>query len=257
MSGFGQVTAAVLRRNLRLAYGKPALLLPSILFPLLFLTAFAGGLSAVGDVPAFEYAAGYTAFQFAFVLLQSAAFGGVFTGFSVAADFESGFARRLLLGAPQRLGVLAGYALTATGRWAVTATVVTLAALVGGMEVLGSPAQLVGLVTLALVVNLTGVLWASSLAMRFQTLQAGPAMQIPVFLILFLAPVYVPLELLTGWVEAAASVNPLTPVIAGGRGLLAGAPDGTLLAFGVALALGAVMLAFAVRSLRLAERGTV
>ena len=35
-------------------------------------------------------------------------------------------------------------------------------------------------------------------------------MQTPTFLILFLAPVYVPIGLLSGWVHAAASVNPLT-----------------------------------------------
>ena len=33
--------------------------------------------------------------------------------------------------------------------------------------------------------------------MRFRTMQAGPIMQMPVFLILFFAPVYVPLALLT------------------------------------------------------------
>ena len=51
-----------------------------------------------------------------FVLLQAAAFGGVFTGFGIAADFEYGFARRLLLAAPNRLGILAGYALAALAR---------------------------------------------------------------------------------------------------------------------------------------------
>ena len=45
------------------------------------------------------------------MLLQSAAFGGVFTGFAVARDFEYGFARRLLLAAPRRSGIIAGYAL--------------------------------------------------------------------------------------------------------------------------------------------------
>ena len=90
---------------------NPAFLLPSIIFPLFFFTAFAGGLSNVGDVPGFDFPSGYTAFQFVFVLLQSAAFGGVFTGFAVAADFERGFARRLMLAAPNRLGILAGYLL--------------------------------------------------------------------------------------------------------------------------------------------------
>ena len=50
-----------------------------------------------------------------FVFLQSAAFGGVFTGFAVARDFDSGFARRLLLSAPRRSGIIAGYALGALG----------------------------------------------------------------------------------------------------------------------------------------------
>ena len=72
------------------------------MFPLLFFIAFAGGLSQVQNTPGFDYPNGYTAFQFVFVLLQSAAFGGVFTGFGVARDFEGGFARRLLLAAPNR-----------------------------------------------------------------------------------------------------------------------------------------------------------
>ena len=58
-------------------------------------------------MPGFDFPSGYTAFQFVFVLLQSAAFGGVFTGFGIARDFESGFARRLLLAAPNRIGIVA------------------------------------------------------------------------------------------------------------------------------------------------------
>ena len=64
---------------------NPALLLPSIIFPLFFFIAFAGGLSAISNVPGFDFPSGYTAFQFVFVLLQSSAFGGVFTGFGIAA----------------------------------------------------------------------------------------------------------------------------------------------------------------------------
>jgi ABC-2 type transport system permease protein len=82
----------------------PSLLLPSLMFPLFFFVAFAGGLSQVQNTPGFDYPNGYTAFQFVFVLLQSAAFGGVFTGFGVARDFEGGFARRLMLAAPAEPG---------------------------------------------------------------------------------------------------------------------------------------------------------
>ena len=44
--------------------------------------------------------------------------------------------------------------------------------------------------------------------MRFQSVQAGPIMQTPVFLILFFAPVYVPLSLLEGWMHRSPSYNP-------------------------------------------------
>ena len=71
-------------------FTNPALFVPSLVFPLFFFTAFAGGLSQHQHVPGFDYAPGYTAFQFVFVLLQSAAFGGVFTGFGIARDFETG-----------------------------------------------------------------------------------------------------------------------------------------------------------------------
>ena len=95
------------------------------MFPLLFFIAFAGGLSQVQNTPGFDYPNGYTAFQFVFVLLQSAAFGGVFTGFGVARDFEGGFARRLLLAAPNRLGIVVGYSMAALLRWCITATLLT------------------------------------------------------------------------------------------------------------------------------------
>ena len=105
------VARGVAWRTLHNVFHNPSLLVPSLVFPLFFFTAFAGGLSRVGDIPGFDFPPGYTAFQFVFVLLQSAAFGGVFTGFGIARDFESGFARRLLLAAPNRAGIVLGYAL--------------------------------------------------------------------------------------------------------------------------------------------------
>ena len=88
------------------------LLMPDFL--LLDFTAFAGGLSRLRHVPGFDFHGGYTAFQFVFVLLQSAAFAGVFTGFSIARDFERGFfAAAARGGAEPRAGSSLGYALAA------------------------------------------------------------------------------------------------------------------------------------------------
>jgi ABC-type multidrug transport system permease subunit len=254
-SDFAAVAGAVLRRNLIHAFKNPALLIPSALFPLLFFAAFAGGLSDIGNVPGFDFASGYTAFQYVFVFLQSAAFGGVFTGFAIASDFESGFGRRLLLASPRRGGIIGGYILGAIVRWLFTATIVTVVAIVAGMNIDGSAPQLLGLVSLALLTNMTATLWGTGMALRFQTLQAGPAMQIPVFLILFMAPVYVPLGLITGWVNGAASYNPATALLEAGRGFISGQPDVVGLAYLAGFGLVALGLVWALTGLRRAERG--
>ena len=250
---YRRVVLAVAWRNLHNVFTNPALILPSLIFPLFFLLAFAGGLSAISRAPNFHFATGYTAFQFVFVLLQSAAFSGVFTGFSVAADFEHGFGRRLLLSSSNRTAIVAGYLLAGLTRALFSCAVVATAALIGGMNVDGDGADVAGLVGLALVVNATAGLWALGIALRFRSIQAGPFMQIPVFLILFTAPVYVPLDLLTGWIKSVASVNPMTALFEAGRGFISGAPTEVVLAFAAALGLTALFALWAVRGLRLAE----
>ena len=239
------VASGVAWRTLKLVATNPSILVPSLIFPLFFFTAFAGGLSQVARVPGFDYEPGYTTFQFCF--------GGVFTGFGIARDFERGIGRRLLLAAPNRTGIVLGYALAAAVRWIFTATVLTVVALIAGMNVFGGPLDVFGMYALALLINLAGVLWASGVALRFRTMQAGPVMQMPVFLTLFFAPVYVPLDLLTGWIEAIATVNPFTYVLEAARSMIAGNEVHVASAFVIAVGLVALFALWSLRGLRKAE----
>jgi ABC-2 type transport system permease protein len=227
-------------------------MLPAIAFPLFFYMAFAGGLSTVGNLAGFDYY-DYNAFQFVFVLLQSAAFGGVFIGFSIAADFDSGFTRRLFLAARDRSAVIAGYGIAAVIRAAVVWAVVFAVALATGMDVAGNGVDLAGLIILALIVNVAAFLFAAGLMTRMRTLQAAPAMQLPVFFILMTAPVYVTRDLLQGWIETVAQVNPVTAILEAGRSLMAGDPFHILLAFAAAGGLALVLLLWARGGLRRAE----
>ena len=254
MSGFTTVARAVAWRNIHNWLTNPALFIPSLLFPLFFFTAFAGGLSRVDSVPGFDYEAGYTTFIYGFVMIQAATFGGIFTGFSVARDFESGFARRLMLGATSRGGIVAGYWLAALVRATTTIAVITAVAFVAGLEIHGHGLDLMGLYTLAFAMNAFAALFGTGVAMRLRTMQAGPAIQTPAFLLLFLAPVWVPYGLLTGWVQTAASVNPVTLVLEAGRGFLAGDPTKVLPAFAVVCLLAALSTLWARGGLRSAER---
>jgi ABC-2 type transport system permease protein len=247
------VAGGVAWRSLHNVFTNPSLLIPQLAFPLFFFTAFAGGLSGISHVPGFDFPQGYTAFQFVFVLCQSAAFGGVFTGFGIARDFETGFVRRLLLAAPNRTGIILGYAIAALVRWLVTATFLTAVAFAVGMKVGGGGVDLPALYLLAALVNVAAGLWACGVAMRLRTMQAFPVMQMPVFLSLFFAPVYVPLHLLKGWIHSVAYVNPLTRVLEAGRSFIAGSPTEVGVAFGAAAGLAVLFAFWALRGLRSAE----
>jgi ABC-2 type transport system permease protein len=253
MRRYFSVAGGLAWRLLHSLITNPLLFLPPMLMPIFFFTAFAGGLSAVSNVPGFDYGPGYTSFIFAFVLCQSAAFGGVFSGFSIAADFQFGFGRRLLLATPHRTALILGYGVVAVIRAAVTLTAVTIVGLVAGMNLEGGGLDLFGMYGLAAIINVIGLLFAAGVALRFRSLQATPLMQVPVFLALFLAPVYVPRDLLGGWVHAVAPFNPITHVMETSRDLISGNGAEYLTTLGIIAALLAVVFVFAIRGLRQAE----
>jgi ABC-2 type transport system permease protein len=125
--------------------------------------------------------------------------------------------------------------------------------LLTGMQVGGDGVDIAALVLLSYLVSLSATLFAAGVAMRLRTMQAGPLMQMPVFLVLFLAPVYVPLPLLSGWVHAVATVNPVTPIIETGRDFISGVHGPILLAYAIGAAMVALFAWWAARGLRSAE----
>ena len=252
MGSFFQVAWAVAGRQTYKYFTNPAFLAPA-LFPLFFFVAFAGGLTRVGDLPGFNYAAGYIAFQYVWALLQAVTMGGAFTGFSIASDFENGFARRLMLAASNRYGIILGYTLASLVRAFMTGTLVTVLALVTGMPITGG-FDFFGLIALAILANIAATLFGAGIAMMLRTQQAGPVIRTPIFLVLFLAPVFVPLNLLTGWIETVARLNPFTAILDAARGFLAGDPQNVLPAFAISAALILALSLWTVFGLRQAEK---
>jgi ABC-2 type transport system permease protein len=231
----------------------PHLFMPVVLFPLMIFAAFSGGGSSVSKTPGFDYY-NYTAFIFVYVLLLGSAMAGAQTGLSVAQDFESGFARRMLLSTRRRAALLVAY--VASGLWQqLGIAALTLGvALATGMPIRGNALDLLGVFALAAMFNLASTLWASGLALRLKTTQAGAAMMLPLVLPMFFAPSLVPRPLLTSWLHAIAGVNPITPLLEAGRGLLAGDPVSVAVAFAIAAGMIALTAVWAATGLRSAQR---
>jgi ABC-type multidrug transport system permease subunit len=246
------VMRGLTRRQAVRSAKSPPLLLPPILFPLMLFAAFAGGLSALALLPTFDYP-DYTTFQFVWILLTAMAMAAMATGLSLAQDFESGFAGRILLATAQRWPLVAGYALSGLLRGLVIGALLFAVGLAVGMEVSGSALEILAVIALALLFNIAVTFWGIGVALRMKSVQAAPLLQTPVLIVLFLVPVYTPRNLLSGWVQTAADGNPITPIVEAARGLIIGEPDRVALAFGISGALIAVFAIWAVTGLRGAE----
>ena len=158
-----------------------------------------------------------------------------------------------MLAASNRSGIILGYAIASLVRVTTTGALVTVLALLTGIPISGG-FDLFGLIGLAVLVNVAATLFGAGVAMLLRTQQAGPVIRTPIFLVLFLAPVFVPMNLLAGWLEAVARLNPFTTILDAARGFLAGEPTGVLPAYAIGFALILVFALWALFGLRSAER---
>ena len=246
---------AIAWRHLYKWVSLPSNYLPTVLFPLVFFLGFSGSLGAIQKgVHGFNYGPGYTGFIFIFSLLQTCLFGGMATGFTIAADFESGFAQRLMLCTQSRLALLLGYLGSTFVRAMIMCGIVTVVALIVGLHIVGSFGDMVAVYSIALLMSFVGTMWSSGVMFRGRSASAAPAMQTPMFILIFMAPVFVPFRLLQGWLHDVARYNPLTWVMEGERSLLAGDPQRIGLALACAGGMLTVFALWAVSGVRSAER---
>jgi len=250
---FWSIARYVAWRNLRILFRSPTLLLPAVLLPLFFLIAFAGALSNLTSLPGFG-TKDYAGFQYVFALLQAAGFTGAMGGFAMVEDFQSGFMDRLMTTAPQPAAIVFGYVMAMLVRAAVAIAILTPVAYVLGMRLHGTPLEIFGLFALAALLNIAATLWSTGVAMYFRSYAAAALMFMPLFLLLFLAPVFVPLDELTGWLHSVAVVNPFTRLLEAGRGFISGVPKDVLWAFGALGVMLVLTAIFALRGTRAATR---
>ena len=225
-----------------------------LLMPLLFFIAFTGALSGFTDTKGFTYYQ-YTAFVIVVILYMAPVMTGIFTGFDIAGDFEGGLGKRMMLATPRRMSIVAGYLVVSFCRAALSMAIVFLVGFILGLKVHGNAFEIAGIVGYGLVLNLAVTLYGAGIALRFQSSAAGTLIFIPTYIVMFMTPVFVPRSELTGWLKFAAGINPFTPPIESGRGLMAGAPTKVGLASACVLGLLAFGTVFAITGMRKAERG--
>ena len=84
---------------------------------------------------------------------------------------------------------------------------------------------------MALLLNVATTLFGAGIVLRLRSTAAGALILIPIFMVMFLTPVFTVRDQLGGWLETVASVNPLTALLEAGRGFLAGDPVSVAVSF--------------------------
>jgi ABC-2 type transport system permease protein len=207
-----RVAVAVARRSLLLIPRLPSTFVPSLVMPIFFTIVFSEGFSGISRLPQFPTDDTINWFVPTAALMGSS-FAGITTGMGVARDLEIGFYERFLASPVPRASLIVGAMAAGALRALIPTTLTVIVGFLLGAEV---PGGLVGLGVLAVAamgVALCASAWSLGIALRFKTLQSAPLMQMGMFLALFLSTLQMPLELLTGWLKAVATYNPVTYVL--------------------------------------------
>lgn len=219
---------SLLTRNLVKTIRVPQLLMYSMAMPLAMLVLFSQVFRSIAAAGAFPVGVTYIDFTTPALLAVSAVMSGTNSGVAIATDTSTGvFARFSALPVDLRLVYLAR-ALTELVLTAVRVVVLLVAAWVLlGFEHHGSLADLVAMIALLLPLSLAmswlfmlvGTRLGNPEVVQF----AGMMLMMP---LMFVSSAFAPLATMPGWLEVAATANPVTHTIDAVRSLTLGHPDG-------------------------------
>jgi ABC-type multidrug transport system permease subunit len=206
---------ALIRRALNELVRVPGAAIPGVLAPTIFML----GLSSVFGHA--DQLRGFTADDFRTYivpvgLLQGAGFTGAATGVNLARDIEQGWFDRLLLCPAPRVTVLLGIVGSATLRGLLPGTFLFCVAMILGVPFPGVGGLLLAILLIAGLASAMAF-YSVTIALRFRTQQAAPLMQIASFSAILFTTAYAPKPLLTDWLRAIATVNPVNYVLEGVR----------------------------------------
>lgn len=252
-------------------FRRPVILYFSLIQPMVWLILFGNNLNVIAFAPDFSAAFGgqsFLAFFAPAVILQTILFGATQSGLGLITDLESGFLSKLLTTPINRVSILLGRILGDLTRMLVQAVIILIATLLSGLRFDGSTIEatitynygvpgIVGALGIALLFGL--VLAGFNVAVALTTRNTEATFLIANFLtlpLIFTSTALLPLELLPGWIQAVAQVNPVTYAINALRVLLYGpasVPPGSTVASTILFATAMLSL-LAVLTLTLGAR---
>ncbi len=245
-----ETVRALVRRAMNEISRVPGAAIPGVLAPTIFFLGLTSTFGSLTLLPGFDTSS-YQSFLVPVSLMQGAAFTGAATGVNLARDIEQGWFDRLLASPAPRPVLLAGLVLSASLRSLIPATFLLIVAFSVGARWPGLLGLFVA-ITVVMGMAVVAATWGTSLALRFKTQSAAPLMQAGMLIAVLLTTAYAPSELLQGWLQEVARLNPVTQVVEAARQGFVGEVtwDGTWPGLVALVGLAAILSYFALRGMR-------
>ncbi len=247
----GQV-GFIARRSIRSGLRQPAVVVPTLVFPLLLLALNSGGLGSASKLPGFPDAP-YLDFALAVCFMQGSLFAATTAGTSLARDIETGFLNRLQLTPLRGTAILAGQLAGAMAIALLGSLVYLGVGVAAGVTIASGVGGVFVLLVLALLTALGFAAIGALMGARTGSAEAVQGLFPLMFVTFFLSSLNLPRPLIqVDWFRTVATYNPVSYLVEGLRSLVVTGWDGTALwrGFAAAGAISLVALAAASAALR-------
>jgi ABC-2 type transport system permease protein len=236
------------RRSVVRTLRQPAMVVPSLVFPMILLAINSSGLDSATRLPGFPTDS-YFQFALAIPFVQGALFSANSAGTNVANDIETGFLNRLSLTPLRRISLMMGQMAGIVALGLIQAvTFVVIGVVVGSGIAAGVGGALV-IIALSLVISLGFGLIGAFVALRTGSVEAVQGVFPLFFAALFLSSMSLPRDLIqTDWFRTVATWNPVSYMLEAIRSLVITGWDTEALALGFACAGGVALIALVAAS---------
>ncbi|MDX2161531.1 MAG: ABC transporter permease [bacterium] len=240
-------------RSVKNTLRVPAAIIPGILISIFFLFIYTGTLGDAAQFLPGLAGQSYLGFILPLSVLSAALSGSTLAGEGIVRDIENGYFDKLMLTPASRAALLLGHMISGALLLVVQTLVVIGVALLMGLNPATGVVGVIALIGIALLLGTAFAGLPVGVALATGSSAATSGASFLFFPLSFLTASFVPLNLLSGWIETAALYNPVTYVIEAGRALLNTGWDNEVMlrGFSSIAVMGAIFFGFALYALRI------
>ncbi len=244
-------------RSLTSLLRTPEALLPPIAISIFFLVIYQSTLGkAAGSIPGIG--GSYLGFILPLSIVSGSLSGSGIAAQNLVRDIERGYFDKLLLTPVRRAALLLAPIMAGAVILGIQAAIVVAVGLIMGLKPATGFLGMLAVIGLGVLLGIGFAGFTVSAALGSGSAAATQGASFLFFPLTFLAPTFVPLSLLSGWLEVAAKLNPITYVLEAMRALLNTGWDGNAIGTSILACLGlaVAMYALAVFALSVRTRRT-